>query len=217
MNVKKNYIARAVIYFLGLVILAAGITMNTKTGLGVSTIISVPFAVSTIWDVNFSLVTFVVYALFVVIEIAIKGKNSTLFDWLQLPFSVVFSLLLNLFSKLLSFSFSHIWQNALYLAAAIICTAVGMSMMIAMKLVPNPADGLAQAIGGAFGKDMGFGKNILDISCVVIACIIGLVFSRSIIGIGIGTLAAMLLVGRCVAVFDRLFRGKMKRAAGLAE
>lgn len=214
---KKNYIARAVIYFLGLVILAAGITMNTKTGLGVSTIISVPFAVSTIWDVNFSFVTFVVYALFVVIEIAIKGKNSTLFDWLQLPFSVVFSLLLNLFSKLLSFSFSHIWQNALYLAAAIICTAVGMSMMIAMKLVPNPADGLAQAIGGAFGKDMGFGKNILDISCVVIACIIGLVFSRSIIGIGIGTLAAMLLVGRCVAVFDRLFRGKMKRAAGLAE
>ncbi|WP_295211806.1 DUF6198 family protein [Ruminococcus sp.] len=214
---KKNYIARAVIYFLGLVILAAGITMNTKTGLGVSTIISVPFAVSTIWNVNFSFVTFVVYALFVVIEIAIKGKNSTLFDWLQLPFSVVFSLLLNLFSKLLSFSFSHIWQNALYLAAAIICTAVGMSLMIAMKLVPNPADGLAQAIGGAFGKDMGFGKNILDVSCVVIACIIGLVFSRSIIGIGIGTLAAMLLVGRCVAVFDRLFRTKMKRAAGLAE
>ena len=54
---KKNYVARAAIYAMGLVILAAGITMNTKTGLGVSTIISVPFAISSIWDVNFSLVT----------------------------------------------------------------------------------------------------------------------------------------------------------------
>lgn len=214
---KKNYIARAVIYFLGLVILAAGITMNTKTGLGVSTIISVPFAISNIWDVNFSLATFATYALFVVIEMIIKGKDRTVIDWLQIPFSIVFSLLLNMFSKLLDFNFGHLWQNSLYLAAAIICTAVGMSMMIAMKFVPNPADGLAQAIGKAFGKDMGFGKNILDASCVAIACVIGLLFSKSIIGIGVGTLAAMLLVGRCVAVFDRLFRTKMKRAAGLAE
>lgn len=59
---KKNYAARAAIYAMGLVILAAGITMNIKTGLGVSTIISVPFAISSIWDVNFSLVTFVLLA-----------------------------------------------------------------------------------------------------------------------------------------------------------
>mgnify|MGYP003163153779 CR=1 FL=1 len=60
---KKNYAARAAIYAMGLVILAAGITMNVKTGLGVSTIISVPFAISSIWDVNFSLVTFATYRL----------------------------------------------------------------------------------------------------------------------------------------------------------
>lgn len=120
---KKNYAARAAIYAMGLVILAAGITMNTKTGLGVSTIISVPFAISSIWDVNFSLVTFATYALFVVIEMIIKGSDRTVIDWLQIPFSIVFSLLLNMFSKLLDFNFGHLWQNTLYLAAAIICTA----------------------------------------------------------------------------------------------
>ena len=163
---KKNYAARAAIYAMGLVILAAGITMNIKTGLGVSTIISVPFAISSVWDVNFSLVSFATYALFVVIEMIIKGSDRTVIDWLQIPFSIVFSLLLNMFSKLLDFNFGHLWQNTLYLAAAIICTGAGMSMMIAMKFVPNPADGLAQAIGKAFGKNMGFGKNILDASCV---------------------------------------------------
>ncbi|HBO20074.1 MAG TPA: hypothetical protein DHU87_07670 [Ruminococcus sp.] len=202
---------------MGLVILAAGITMNIKTGLGVSTIISVPFAISSIWNVNFSLVTFATYALFVVIEMIIKGSDRTVIDWLQIPFSIVFSLLLNMFSKLLDFNFGHLWQNTLYLAAAIICTGSGMSMMIAMKFVPNPADGLAQAIGKAFGKNMGFGKNILDASCVAIACVIGLLFDKRIIGIGIGTVAAMLLVGRCVAVFDHFFKDRMKSAAGLAE
>ena len=175
---KKNYAARVAIYAMGLVILAAGITMNIKTGLGVSTIISVPFAISSIWDVNFSLVTFATYALFVVIEMIIKGSDRTVIDWLQIPFSIVFSLLLNMFSKLLDFNFGHLWENTLYLAAAIICTGAGMSMMIAMKFVPNPADGLAQAIGKAFGKNMGFGKNILDASCVAIACVIGLLFEH---------------------------------------
>ena len=95
---KKNYAARVAIYAMGLVILAAGITMNIKTGLGVSTIISVPFAISSIWNVNFSLVTFATYALFVVIEMIIKGSDRTVIDWLQIPFSIVFSLLLNMFS-----------------------------------------------------------------------------------------------------------------------
>lgn len=99
-----NYAARAAIYAMGLVILAAGITMNIKTGLGVSTIISVPFAISSIWNVNFSLVTFATYALFVVIEMIIKGSDRTVIDWLQIPFSIVFSLLLNMFSKLLDFN-----------------------------------------------------------------------------------------------------------------
>ena len=108
---KKNYAARVAIYAMGLVILAAGITMNIKTGLGVSTIISVPFAISSIWNVNFSLVTFATYALFVVIEMIIKGSDRTVIDWLQIPFSIVFSLLLNMFSKLLDFNFGHLWQN----------------------------------------------------------------------------------------------------------
>ncbi len=75
------------------------ITMNIKTGLGVSTIISVPFAISSIWDVNFSLVTFATYALFVVIEMIIKGSDRTVIDWLQIPFSIV-----KIFAKLFTHS-----------------------------------------------------------------------------------------------------------------
>ena len=42
-----------------------------------------------------------------------------------------------------------------------------------MKIVPNPADGLAQAVGDALHKGMGFGKNTIDFISVLITCGIG--------------------------------------------
>ena len=43
---------RYIIYFIGVVILATGLTLNTKAGLGVSPIISVPFSISEIFDLK---------------------------------------------------------------------------------------------------------------------------------------------------------------------
>ena len=50
---------RWIFYILGMVVLAAGITLNTKTGLGVSPIISVAYCVSQIFELNFGDMTFV--------------------------------------------------------------------------------------------------------------------------------------------------------------
>jgi uncharacterized membrane protein YczE len=46
----------------------------------------------------------------------------------------------------------------------------------------------------------------VDITCVIITCATGLIFSGKIIGIGIGTLMAMIGVGRVIAVFNKLTR-----------
>lgn len=43
---KKSMIYRVLIYIAGLLILAMGLTLNTKAGLGVSPIISVSYSVS---------------------------------------------------------------------------------------------------------------------------------------------------------------------------
>ena len=50
---QKNYIYRGGFYLVGLLVLALGISLNTKTGLGVSPIISVSYSISTIWNLNF--------------------------------------------------------------------------------------------------------------------------------------------------------------------
>ena len=56
-------------YAAGLLVLARGLTLNTKTGLGVSPIISVAYSISQIFDHNFGNMTLALYSVFVVIEI----------------------------------------------------------------------------------------------------------------------------------------------------
>ncbi|MBP1745222.1 MAG: hypothetical protein H6Q58_2200, partial [Firmicutes bacterium] len=59
------------------------------------------------------------------------------------------------------------------------------------------------------GKGLGLGKNVLDVSCVLITVAIGLIFAGKVTGIGLGTLAAVLGVGRSAALFNLSYKEKM--------
>ncbi len=215
MNQKNTCMLwRIFFYVCGAVTLAAGVTLNTKTGLGVSPVISMPFTIASITGLSFSAMTFVVYSFLVLIEFFLKGKNREWKDVLQIPFAFVFSLFLELFDRLFQFQLQALWLNILLHLVGVFATGAGMALMVNMKLIPNPADGLAQAIGSAIGRDMGLGKNILDTTSVCITCLIGLIFAHRLIGIGIGTIIAMIGVGRSVAVVNHFFKEKMMKKAG---
>lgn len=202
-------------YLLGNIILAIGITLNTKTGMGVSPIISIPYTISNIWNINFGFITFVVYSVFVVVQFILKGKKREFRDLLQIPYGFAFGMFLNVFSAIMDIKYSTLWQQFIILAAAIIVTAIGAAMMVNMHFIPNPADGLAQAIGTKIHKDMGLGKNIVDCFSVVSSLIIALVAVGSPLAFGIGTIGAMIGVGRCIALFNLLFKDKMCNLAGM--
>ena len=209
---------RWLIYSGGMAVLALGITLNTKTGLGVSPIISVAYSVSQIFSLNFGDMTFLLYILFVAVQLALRDKGERAATLLQIVVSLIFSRLLNLCDALLPYdSRSHsLFANLLLLAAAIILTGLGIAMTINMRLFPNPGDGIVQAIADKIGKDQGMTKNIFDIGCVCATAVVGLCFGGKIIGIGIGTIAAMIGVGRAVALFNHFFQDKMLAAAGMA-
>ena len=84
---KRFY--RGLIYGAGILVLALGLTLNTKTGLGVSPILSVAYSISQITGFTMGDVTFVQYCIFVAAEFALRGKNRRWYDLLQLPFSLV--------------------------------------------------------------------------------------------------------------------------------
>ena len=218
MHSKYNmYFFRGGIYAVGLILLSMGITLSTKTGLGVSTVTSIPYAISRAFDLNFSMMVFVVYGIFVAIQFLLKGKNRRWLDLLQLPVSIAFSAFLQWFGTLLPLQFDALWQNLIMMVFAIVFTGVGIFMMVNMELVPNPPDGLTQAISMAIKKDMGFAKNVLDLGCVAVALMVDLLFSRALVSVGIGTILSMIFIGRVVAVFGHRFREPMRKMAGIEQ
>ncbi len=206
---------RILIYSAGVLILVFGLILNTKTGLGCSPILSIAFAVSAIFGCGLGDVTFVLYAGFVVIELYLsyrmkKDKATSMMVLGQLPFSVVFTRIMNLFSaKIPMITNQPMAARITALLLAIFFTGVGAAMVLDVKLIANPADGLVACLSEYFGKEMGFVKNVFDISCITIACLICLLLSSPLQGVGIGSVIAMLLTGRVVALFNRIFRKKI--------
>lgn len=190
------------IYLAGLAIMALGITLNTKTSLGVSPIISIPYSLSTLSHINLGLMTFLFYSILVFIQFLLLGKKFNPFQWLQIPLSLITSLFINIFDLLLP-SAQNLILKFVLLVFAVTLTGIGASLTVGMKLLPNPADGLANVLGIKLNKELGFGKNLFDFSCLFLSVCIGLLSVRHLIGIGIGTILSMLFTGRVVALCQK--------------
>jgi uncharacterized membrane protein YczE len=218
---NKKFITRFILYLVGMVILALGISLNAKTSLGVSPIISTAYCISSITGYNFGNMTFVLYVLFVCIEIVIhlsrKMKKQAALDCLQVIVSLVFTRFLNVFDYIIPNLGSETMHGTFWgsltgriaaLLLAIVFTGIGAALSLNMRIVPNPGDGIVQTIADAVGKGNGFIKNCVDITCVIFTCATGLIIAHKIIGIGLGTLLAMIGVGRVIAVFNHFTKKK---------
>ena len=217
---KKSTTFRWIFYAGGLLILAMGIILNTKSGLGVSPIISVAYSISTIWNLNFGNTTFGLYTVFVIIELLLhtchnyrqrREENHALdastkkslplilgMDLLQLPLSLVFTRFMNLFSSWIPAP-EQVGMRFVVLLCGIILTGIGAAMSLNMRIVPNSGDGIVQAIADTIRKPVGFTKNCFDLCNICITITVSLVFAHKLIGVGIGTVVAVLGVGRVIA------------------
>lgn len=217
----KQQLNRYFFYSLGVILLSIGITLNTKTALGVSPLISVPYSVSQIWHLSFPLMTFFLYSFFIVLQFILKGKQKQLKDLLQLPLAAVCSFLLDVFGSgydwlidVSGLQIESFVSRFILLLIAVPMTGIGAYLMVSMNLIPNPADGLADTIGAVFKRDFGFGKNVLDISSFTVTCIIGFIATGRPVGVGLGTVVGMIGVGRCIAGFNYLLNNKLMLAIG---
>lgn len=211
---QKNVIARISFYILGICTLALGLTLSTKTKLGASAIIAVAFSISEISGIQLGDATFILYCFFIAVEIVLHllpGKRAPsdkrkalIIDVLQLPFSVFFTRLLNVYAAWIPVP-EQLPVRIAVLVLAIVLIGVGAALTLDMRLVASPGDGIVQAISDRSGLELGLTKNIVDVCCVAFTCLLTLVCVRHIIGIGIGTLAGMLGTGRVIAIFNRMF------------
>ncbi|MCD8017966.1 MAG: DUF6198 family protein [Oscillospiraceae bacterium] len=230
-TVDARKIWRGVFYAVGMVVLACGIVLNTKSGLGVAPIVSVPYTVSELTGLNFSNLTFAWYCLFIVGEFVLRGKNRQWKDLLQLPVSYVFTRFMNMFSVHLNVNQEvvqgwchsffgifglditphHYIAGGLIAFTAVAITGVGIVLSTNMRVVPNAGDGIVQALSDVTHIKQGNMKNIFDISCACISLIMGFVFGGSLYGVGVATVIALLFTGISVTICNKLFTKRVMK------
>ena len=105
---KQLSYKRILIYLCGMVILACGLTMNTKVTLGVSPILSIPYAISEVFSLNFGNLVFIYYCIFIAIQLLLhyfviheKDKSIYISDVLQIVLSMAFTRIMNVVSLII--------------------------------------------------------------------------------------------------------------------
>lgn len=218
----KKKALRILLYIIGMSMLALGLTLSTKADLGVSPIITVSFGTSQLSGINFGNTTLILYTFFIVIELILHllpGKyvpndkrRAVVLDLLQLPLSIAFTRLVNIFAAVISTPRSFPLR-ILLLLGSVLFVGCGAALSLNMRLIPNPGDGLVQTISDRSRLDLGLTKNIVDISCVMLTCIFTFLIAHRIIGVGIGTVVGMFCVGRVIAVFNKGFSARLQPLA----
>lgn len=201
-------IKRLGLYVAAIFILGFGIVLNTKAGLGVGSINTLPYALSRITPLSLGMATTLMYFVFVAGQTAIYRKIDVKV-LLQIPFSYVMGLVIDFYDNLMDFRAQTLPVSFLLLAVAIVCTAFGAYVTVTMDFIPNPADGMARAVGAAFHKEFGQGKLIFDCVMISVTAVISLVFARRIIGIGVGTVLSAIFIGKLIQLFGRRLGGYM--------
>lgn len=205
---RKQLGFRIFFYVAGLLILALGLTLNTKAGLGVSAIISVSYSLSVVMGKNFGDMTFVIYGVFVLIEIILHMVRISRYESMEgqaLKNAGRTDRRLVLLMDVL---------QLLVLIVAIILTGIGAAMSLNMRIIPNPGDGIVQAIADCAHKSVGFTKNCFDLLNITISTLVGLLLAGGLVGVGIGTVLAVIGVGRSIAVLIILLMRRWRSFPG---
>lgn len=212
---KKQMLTRVVIYLFGMVLLALGITLNTRAGLGASAIVSMPYTISRGFGGTLADLTLIFYCILVVAQFFIKGKNWRWTDLLQVVVSIVFTRFMALFQSAITYKSGFFPTDLLVLILGILFTGTGAAITVDMRLIPNPGDGIVSSLSDRSGRELGLCKNCFDAFCVVCSLIIGLFFGSPLLGVGLGTVLSMAGVGRVIYFFNRAAKEKLQQAAGV--
>jgi len=211
---KKEHLWRGGIYAVGILLQSLGAACGCNTGMGISPINSFPYAVKSAFGCSLFSAMFLFFCLMIMLQFVLKGKNRRWRDLLQLAFGLVFSFLVNLFDQWIPTP-EVFWQRMVVQVAAILLMGIGITMIVNMDLIPNPAEGATAALAAALKVDLGLGKNIVDISVVTAAFLVDLLFGTLWTSIGLTTVISSIFNGRSVYLFNRLLRDRILALAGL--
>lgn len=202
---QRSYVYRYIWFFVGVVINSFGVAFITKADLGTSPISSIPYVLSLNFPLSFGAATFVFNILLILLQLVLLKKDFGILQVLQLVVTLVFSAFIDISMNLL------FWLEPINIVEKLISLAVGCAILgfgISIEVAPStlmvPGEGAVSVISSKMpNRKFGTIKIVFDVSLMLTAAILSIILSRSLDGLGIGTIISALIVGKFVNISNR--------------
>ena len=187
---------RYLLLLLGLSIMAFGVAFSIKASLGTSPISSVPYVVSLFAPLTVGTATIIMHCVFIVMQILILRRDYHPIQLMQLPVAFFFGYLTDFgVWAVQGISYDTYWQQWILCIIGIFLVAAGVSLEVKAGVVVLAGEGVVLAICKVLPVKFGHMKVGFDVTLVVVACLLSVVFTGQLQGVREGTVAAAIFVG----------------------
>lgn len=204
---KENLAVRTLVLIAGVFIMAFGVSISIRSGLGTTPISSVPYVYNIVFPkLTVGTLTVLLNVFFVFLQILILKRDYQIIQLLQIPVVVVFGWFVDV-----HLSWNGSWIPANYLQQWVYCLvsclfiAFGIFLQLKAHVSILPGEGLIMAIAKTQRQEFGKIKILFDSLLVVVALISIAISLDRLEGVREGTVASALLVGFLVQFYNKHF------------
>ena len=195
------------VFILGLFFLSLGVDFIVTSALGTTPISSINYVLSLNLPITLGLATLLFNLIIIALEFwLVRGKNNRkdIFEIvLQIPFSILFSLFIDLNMMWIStLSPPNYFWSFLLLCIGCILQSIGVVLELKPNVAIMSAEGFVKYYCKRYNKNFGKVKVIFDVTLVATAALLSLLFASRIDGVREGTLIAALSTGLLVNFFS---------------
>lgn len=200
-----NLVLRMAVLVVGLGFIAFGVALSRATGMGTSPISCVPAVLSyAVPGITIGTFTFVFNLVFVAAQVAMLRRDYKPIQLLQLPLTLVFAVLIDLFVPLAERVPLPTYPTCVAAMLVSVCfTAFGVFLEVKATFIPLPGEGISTTVSKVTGIAFPRCKLGFDVGNVVLGAAISLLAMGGLFGVREGTLIAALAVGPLVRVVNR--------------
>lgn len=188
---------RLVLYFGGFFIMTLGIAISVKSDLGVSPVSSIPYTITCVFGLEMGKATILFHIGLVILQILVLRKAFQAKNLLQVVVGVIFGYFTTFCNYLMTFlpAPSNIAVRLGMMLISVFLIAFGIFLYVPTDIMPLAGEGAMLAISQVSGVAFSTIKIIFDCSMVAVSLVTCLVMLHALGSVGVGTVAAAVLVG----------------------
>jgi uncharacterized membrane protein YczE/cytidylate kinase len=195
---------RYLVFMAGLFIMALGVGLSVRAGLGTTSISSVPLVLSFVTPWTLGQILTVVNTSFIIIQLLLLRKKFPPIQFLQIPAALLFGWFCDIGLSILSGINPEHYITKLFLTlASTAVVAFGIFLEVKPNVVMLSGEGIVKAISIVTKRNFGTLKIAFDSTFVMTAICLSFILLHRIEGVREGTILAAFLVGTFVRFFNQ--------------